>query len=620
MKAFFKWMGVILLLAVMISCQFDNGETEDVFYKKVSISINEPGRSNSFTGAPPRLEALTSSTSVVLAFPSGVTAVDQSLDFNTAFDRQLFDTTDNTVSLLVPIDTPMQLVKANYGSVITLAVFDLQSTPPLATGLSDEFTISGGTTEKAITVTMSLQAAFTVVSTLPANEATNVSPTTSISIIFSEAMATSGISLGSSSACDSHIRVSSDDFSTCVAMSASTPTYSNSDQTLTFSPAAPLSVSTTYKIRVSSDTQNASAENMGYTYISTTGFTTGSTLLIGGDVQTQALSLSGTVTAFAGSGVSGYNNATSTAAQFAEPYGMTTDGTNLFVTEYLNHAIRKIVISTQAVTLVAGSETGTNGFNDAVGNAALFDAPAAVTTNGNGMLWIADSLNNRIRQIDLSSNTVSTLAGGTDTGGDEVQCSAPNNANCYDGTGGYARFFAPYGIVYYNGFLYVADRDNNRIRKINATSGLVTTLSGLGSAGFFDGSNTTTEFSSPTSVATNGFFLFVADMNNTRIRKVDISSGSTTTIAGTASIAVLNYPRGVSIDGTNVYISEAAGGGDNRIRRSTISGTPGSDEVTLAGGAKGCAGGLFNTPKGMASTASAVFIASADCHQIFKIE
>jgi hypothetical protein len=633
MKAFFKWMGVILLLTVMISCQFDNGETEDVFYKKVSISINEPGRSNSFTGAPPRSEALTSSNSVVLAFPSGVTAVDQSLDFTTAFDRQLFDTSDNTVSLLVPLNTPMQLVKANYGSAITLAVFDLQSTPPLATGLSDVFTISGGTTEKAITVTMSSQAAFQVSSTSPADAATGAAINTFISITFGEAMATSGISVNTSGTnCGTHIKVSADDFSTCVEMAGS-PVYSNSDQTLTLTTTAALSPSTTYKIRVSTDTKNASGEDMGYIYTSTTGFTTANTLLIGGTIQTQALSLSttpasNTVTVFAGDGSAATTPGPGTSAALNGPYGMATDGENLFVTEFAGNHILKVKISNADVSTLAG--TGTAGLNNAALLSATFDGPAAIATNGSAKLWVADANNNVIREINRFTEQVTTLAGGGTGGGN---CGG-NDATCQDGVGTAAEFNVPYGITYHNGFLYVADRDNHRIRKIDVSDGTVTTVAGGATGGGNCGGNDGTcqnnvgalaEFNSPTSVSTNGTYVFVSDMTNYRIRRVTISDGTVTTIAGDGTAPFIAFPRGVGTDGTNVFATEIAA--SPRIRTFLTTDSPGSEQTIVGGAGSGCAAGpwtgataQFDTAKGTVSNGTSLFVAVQVCNRIYKID
>ena len=106
----------------------------------------------------------------------------------------------------------------------------------------------------------------------------------------------------------------------------------------------------------------------------------------------------GVVTTVAGTGSSGSANGTGTSASFDKPYGVTTDGTNLYVADYYNHLIRKIVISTGVVTTVAG--TGSSGSANGTGTSASFNGPTGITTDGTN-LYLADSLNHLIRKIVL---------------------------------------------------------------------------------------------------------------------------------------------------------------------------------------------------------------------------
>ena len=103
------------------------------------------------------------------------------------------------------------------------------------------------------------------------------------------------------------------------------------------------------------------------------------------------------VTTFAGSpsgsASSGSTDATGTAARFKYPQGVTTDGTNLYVADQSNHRIRKIVISTGAVTTLAGSSSG---YTDATGTSARFKHPRGITTDGTN-LYVADTDNHAIR-------------------------------------------------------------------------------------------------------------------------------------------------------------------------------------------------------------------------------
>ena len=101
---------------------------------------------------------------------------------------------------------------------------------------------------------------------------------------------------------------------------------------------------------------------------------------MGGSIQGVELSLSTVVTTLAGTGSSGSANGTGTSASFNSPDGITTDGTNLYVADSYNHLIRKIVISTGAVTTLAG--TGSSGSANGTGTSASFYNPEGITTDG----------------------------------------------------------------------------------------------------------------------------------------------------------------------------------------------------------------------------------------------
>jgi len=113
----------------------------------------------------------------------------------------------------------------------------------------------------------------------------------------------------------------------------------------------------------------------------TTDTTVSTTSQMGGSIQGTELSLSTAVTTLAGTGSTGStDNSTGTSASFNSPHGITTDGTNLYVADYSNHLIRKIVISTGAVTTLAG--TGSMGSANGTGTSASFYNPPGITTDG----------------------------------------------------------------------------------------------------------------------------------------------------------------------------------------------------------------------------------------------
>jgi hypothetical protein len=170
-----------------------------------------------------------------------------------------------------------------------------------------------------------------------------------------------------------------------------------------------------------------------------------------GGAATVELSLSGVVTTLAGSTDNGSTNGTGTAASFYEPNLLTSDGTNLYVADYKNSMIRKIVISTGVVTTLAGSTT--SGSANGTGTAASFNNPVAITTDGTN-LYIGDLANHMIRKIVISTGVVTTLAGSTTSG----------SAN---GTGTAASFNYPADIATDGTSLFVSDMSNHMIRKID---------------------------------------------------------------------------------------------------------------------------------------------------------
>jgi hypothetical protein len=154
----------------------------------------------------------------------------------------------------------------------------------------------------------------------------------------------------------------------------------------------------------------------------------------------------GVVSTFAGStsGAGGYTNGTGTVARFSTPSGICTDGTNLYVVDSGNQNIRKIVIATAAVTILAGSTTQSAGSEDGTGTSARFGNPRGICTD-NTSLYVVDYGNHLIRRIVIASGVVTTLAGNAVVG-------------TSDGTGAAAAFDQlPGGICVSGTKLFVLD-------------------------------------------------------------------------------------------------------------------------------------------------------------------
>ena len=265
----------------------------------------------------------------------------------------------------------------------------------------------------------------------------------------------------------------------------------------------------------------------------------------------------GSVTTRAGSGIPGFLDNFGTLAQFFNPTGVAVDSEfNVYVADASNSRIREID-TIPIVTTLAG--TGIPGFLDDIGALAQFFSPTGVAVDSEFNVYVADSLNHRIRKIDTIP-IVTTLAG---TG----------VAGFNDGASTSAQFNGPIGVAVDSEFnVYVADLINQRIRKIDPF-GNVTTLAGTGVAGFNDGASTSAQFNNPTGVAVDSEFnVYVADASNHRIRKID-PFGNVTTLAGTGTpgfldglgnIARFNFPIGVAVDSTgNVYVADFS---NHRIR------------------------------------------------------
>jgi sugar lactone lactonase YvrE len=302
-----------------------------------------------------------------------------------------------------------------------------------------------------------------------------------------------------------------------------------------------------------------------------------------------------TVSTLAGS-TAGFADGNGTAALFDHPYGVAVDPQgNIYVADQVNNRIRKISPG-RVVSTLAGS--GTQGFANGDGNAAQFYYPAGVATDAQGNIYVADGGNNCIRKIS-PVGAVSTIAGS----------STPGFA---DGNGAAAQFNGPLGVTTdAQGNIYVADVDNNRIRKIS-TSGVVSTIAGSGTAGFANGAGTAAQFNGPTGVATDAQGnIYVCDNSNHRIRKI-IPGGVVSTIAGSGTqgfadgngaAAQFNYPVGVATDAQgNIYVADYH---NQRLRKISptgiVSTLAGSDTAGFADG-NGTAA-QFAAPTGVATDA-----------------
>jgi len=238
------------------------------------------------------------------------------------------------------------------------------------------------------------------------------------------------------------------------------------------------------------------------------------------------------------------------------PWNVATDSAgNLYVVAAVSNAIQKVTPAGVTSTF-AGATADFAFFLPPMENGEFWTYAGAVATDGAGNVYVADTFSDTIRKI-TPAGIVTTLAGTSLVTG---------NA---DGTGAAAQFYDPQGIATDSGAnVYVADTGNNTIRQITP-AGVVTTLAGTaGIAGSADGTGSTASFNRPTSLAADVTGnIYVADTNNDTIRKVT-PQGVVTTVAGTAGISgftpgplpgVISHPLGIAISGASLYLTSENG-------------------------------------------------------------
>jgi sugar lactone lactonase YvrE len=277
--------------------------------------------------------------------------------------------------------------------------------------------------------------------------------------------------------------------------------------------------------------------------------------------------------------------ASQTGPRLDFPAGLATDGTNLYVANSRNNTVDRIDLTGHSIALLAG-QLFKGGTIDGTGASAMFSSPGGVALVGDN-LYVSDTDNSTIRQIKVSSGTVSTVAGTANIPGTD------------DGRGASAHFNLPTQIAADpNGSrLFLTDSNNSTIRMIQLPDFVVKTIAGQAQTdGKVDGPPQKSQFNRPRGIATDGKFIYVSDTGNDIIRKIDVSTFNTSTLAGTgeegdkdgaATEAQFNNPGAMATDGTSLYVTDA----DNHAIRKIDLATGAVSKVTLVNGhiGSGCA-------------------------------
>jgi sugar lactone lactonase YvrE len=310
------------------------------------------------------------------------------------------------------------------------------------------------------------------------------------------------------------------------------------------------------------------------------------------DNEVRRVAPDGTITTIAGNGnpCSGSgscgDNGPATAAKLDGPSGVTVDSSgNVYIADTFDNKVREVAANGGIISTIAGNGTFCQGAGSCGDNGPATDAnlngPGGVAVDSSGNVYIADTFDNKVREVAAGSGTIATIAG---TGG---PCQGAGS--CGDtGPATAAELQAPGGVALDSGGnVYIADTFDNKVRKVAAHGGTITTLAGTGapcgapSRCGDNGSPTNAELNGPNSVAVDGGGnVYIADTRDNEVRMVAAGGSKITTIAGTgaactatpcddgnpATQAQLAQPYGVAVDPSsgNIYIADTY---DNEVRK-----------------------------------------------------
>lgn len=281
----------------------------------------------------------------------------------------------------------------------------------------------------------------------------------------------------------------------------------------------------------------------------------------------------GDISTAAGNGTSGYSGdgGAATSAELTTPRALAVDGSgNIYIGDSSNNVVRKVTASTGYISTVAGN--GSAGYSGDAGPAtsAKLDDPAYIAVDGSGNLFIVDASNYVIREVLASTGYIYTVAGGGTLG---TICGAKTD---YLGDGCQATnavLAQPEGVaVDGGGNLYIADCGYQVIREVSASTGIISSVVGIPDTFGFSGDGGaagSAKLNSPFDVKVDGSGnLYFADTGNQRIRKVTASTGYISTVGGNgadgytgdggaATSAELNNPEYIAVDSShNIYLTD----------------------------------------------------------------
>jgi len=306
---------------------------------------------------------------------------------------------------------------------------------------------------------------------------------------------------------------------------------------------------------------------------------------------------------------------------FRSPVGVDVDGSLLYIAEAGRHRVRRVDLQSGLATTIVG--TGSNGYSGdggAAGAARLANPNDVAASRSH--LFIADYSNNRVRSVDLSTGIITTFAG--------------NGLSGYTGDGGNAlsaTFSHPSHLALTSDALFVTDRDNNRVRRIDLATQRVTTIAGGGTNPLGDGGRAIDAMLTATAgLEVIDDTLFLAEEGSHRVRAVSLLTGMITTIAGTgtpgysgdnglAGAAELNRPTGLTAFDRFLIVADEGNHVLRAIDRYTRRILPlaGAGRPGITGDDGDARLALLNAPEGLATTLGAIFVADVSNDRVRRI-
>jgi trimeric autotransporter adhesin len=307
----------------------------------------------------------------------------------------------------------------------------------------------------------------------------------------------------------------------------------------------------------------------------------------GSSSSSKATSSIGAIATVAGNGTTGYsgNGGPAIAAQLNQPSCAVADSAgNLYIGDVETNTIRKVAAGTGTISLYAGNGVPAYSGDGGPAVSASMFAPTGCVLDSTGNLYVAEAGNNIVREIAASTGIITTVAGNGAGDG----CSSGS----FSGDGGpatKAELYCPYGVaIDASGDLFISDSDNQRVREVNARTGVITTIAGNGTYGYSGNGGAATDamIGNPQQLALDSSGnLYIVEQGKCVIAKVNLSTGIISTVAGNgtigtgvtstgsvvkgdggpATMAQLSLPQGVALDPAgNIFIADS---GSQRVRK-----------------------------------------------------